>query len=180
MAHNIKIQQLVWFINVDDSWINNGDSLFKKLRRVVRWSWNEEDQQLRRCARYGISCDDISLDVITISSWLSAVEEKQKRRSDVSQALRNPVASLGSRRKKRRSSEAWQTDARSSRSDEPAAKQLTTYEEFTKAGFQLLSSIQMAKTTRSLQKKRTQVLFPVGTLQDTFQTGRSCVQRVEI
>ncbi|KZV37661.1 hypothetical protein F511_30366 [Dorcoceras hygrometricum] len=29
-------------------------------------------QQLRRCARYGISCDDISLDVITISSWLSA------------------------------------------------------------------------------------------------------------
>ncbi|KZV16161.1 zinc finger CCCH domain-containing protein 6 [Dorcoceras hygrometricum] len=29
-----------------------------------------------------------------------------------------------------------------------------------KAGCQLLSSIQMAKTTRSLQKKRTQVLFP--------------------
>ncbi|KZV56786.1 hypothetical protein F511_34307 [Dorcoceras hygrometricum] len=29
-------------------------------------------QQLRRCASIGISCDDISLDVITISSWLSA------------------------------------------------------------------------------------------------------------
>ncbi|KZV17848.1 hypothetical protein F511_19122 [Dorcoceras hygrometricum] len=51
-------------------------SLLKKLRRVARWSWNEEDQQLRRCARYGISCDDISLDVITISSWLSADEVK--------------------------------------------------------------------------------------------------------
>ncbi|KZV17284.1 hypothetical protein F511_25556 [Dorcoceras hygrometricum] len=34
------------------------------------------NQQLRRCARYGISCDDISLDVIRISSWLSADEEK--------------------------------------------------------------------------------------------------------
>ncbi|KZT76563.1 hypothetical protein F511_46411 [Dorcoceras hygrometricum] len=34
------------------------------------------NQQLRRCARYGISCDDISLDVIRIRSWLSADEEK--------------------------------------------------------------------------------------------------------
>ncbi|KZV13831.1 hypothetical protein F511_44975 [Dorcoceras hygrometricum] len=34
------------------------------------------NQQLRRCARYGISCDDISLDVITISSWLSADEKE--------------------------------------------------------------------------------------------------------
>ncbi|KZV46155.1 hypothetical protein F511_23891 [Dorcoceras hygrometricum] len=61
-------------------------SLFKKLRRVARWSWNEEDQQedivnqqLRRCARYGISCDDISLDVITISSWLSAEVKRSER-----------------------------------------------------------------------------------------------------
>ncbi|KZV42852.1 hypothetical protein F511_13605 [Dorcoceras hygrometricum] len=44
----------------------------------------------------------------------------------------HPVASFGSRRKKRRSSEAWQTDSRSSRSDEPIAKQLTTYEEISK------------------------------------------------
>ncbi|KZV38752.1 wall-associated receptor kinase 4-like [Dorcoceras hygrometricum] len=65
---------------------NQAKSLFKKLRRVTRWSWNEEDQQeaivnqqLRRCARYGISCDDISIDVITISSWLSADEEKRER-----------------------------------------------------------------------------------------------------
>ncbi|KZV35654.1 hypothetical protein F511_30010 [Dorcoceras hygrometricum] len=58
------------------------------------------------------------------------------------------------RRKKRRSSEAWQTDARFSRSDEPAAKQLTIYEEFTRAGCQLLSSIQMAKATRRNQRSR--------------------------
>ncbi|KZV15512.1 hypothetical protein F511_44011 [Dorcoceras hygrometricum] len=37
------------------------------------------NQQLRRCARYGISCDDISSDVITISSWQSEDEEKRKR-----------------------------------------------------------------------------------------------------
>ncbi|KZV55698.1 glutamate receptor 2.7-like [Dorcoceras hygrometricum] len=180
-------------------------------------------QQLRRCARYGISCDDISLDVITISSWLSADENadglalmtssvtssysadglrEQSQESAAiakrcrlhklirqrfalalkiqqedfalitsrkipagsiflipagqpdasnssiqsraylnqlllyiqSQATVDPVASFSviaiqstwiPRRKKRRSSEAWQTDARSSHSDEPAAKQLT-------------------------------------------------------
>ncbi|KZV37667.1 hypothetical protein F511_37912 [Dorcoceras hygrometricum] len=60
-----------------------GLSLFKKLRRVARWSWNEEDQQeaivnqqLRRCARYGISYDDIRLDVITINSWHLADEKR--------------------------------------------------------------------------------------------------------
>ncbi|KZV19926.1 hypothetical protein F511_16005 [Dorcoceras hygrometricum] len=40
-------------------------------------------QQLRRCTRYRISCDDISSNVITFSSWLSADEnrnEKMKRR----------------------------------------------------------------------------------------------------
>ncbi|KZV49156.1 hypothetical protein F511_42853 [Dorcoceras hygrometricum] len=61
-------------------------SLFKK-KKKRRWSWNEEVQQeatvgyqqMRRGARYGMSCDDISLDVITISSWLSADEEKRIR-----------------------------------------------------------------------------------------------------
>ncbi|KZV07159.1 nuclear transcription factor Y subunit C-1 [Dorcoceras hygrometricum] len=38
---------------------------------------------MRRGASYGMSCDDISLDVITISSWLSADEAKRERRSDV-------------------------------------------------------------------------------------------------
>ncbi|KZV19139.1 nuclear transcription factor Y subunit C-1 [Dorcoceras hygrometricum] len=65
-------------------------SLFKK-KKKRRWSWNEEVQQeatvgyqqMRRGARYGMSCDDISLDVITISSWLSADEAKRERRSDV-------------------------------------------------------------------------------------------------
>ncbi|KZV30993.1 CAX-interacting protein 4-like [Dorcoceras hygrometricum] len=32
----------------------------------------EDSADEKRCARYGMSCDDISLDVITISSWLSA------------------------------------------------------------------------------------------------------------
>ncbi|KZT75984.1 hypothetical protein F511_46991 [Dorcoceras hygrometricum] len=49
-------------------------SLFKK-KKKRRWSWNEEVQQeatveyqqMRRGARYEMSCDDISLDVITIS-----------------------------------------------------------------------------------------------------------------
>ncbi|KZV58092.1 transcription factor DIVARICATA-like [Dorcoceras hygrometricum] len=35
-------------------------------------------QQMRRGARYGMSCDDISLDVITISRWLSADEAKRE------------------------------------------------------------------------------------------------------
>ncbi|KZT76425.1 Kinesin heavy chain-like protein [Dorcoceras hygrometricum] len=38
-----------------------------------------EIQQMRRGARFGLSCDDISLDVITISRWISADEEKRKR-----------------------------------------------------------------------------------------------------
>ncbi|KZV48128.1 hypothetical protein F511_20509 [Dorcoceras hygrometricum] len=69
-----------------------------------------------------------------------------------SRELQYPVAG-NSGAKNRRSSKAQQLK------NESAAKQLTTYKEFTKAGCQLLSSIQMAKTTRSLQKKRTQVLF---------------------
>ncbi|KZV20479.1 hypothetical protein F511_14461 [Dorcoceras hygrometricum] len=36
-------------------------------------------QQLRRCARYRISCDDISSDVITINSWQSADEKRSER-----------------------------------------------------------------------------------------------------
>ncbi|KZV30704.1 hypothetical protein F511_06962 [Dorcoceras hygrometricum] len=35
-------------------------------------------QQKRRGAKYGMSCDDISLDVITISRWISADDEDQQ------------------------------------------------------------------------------------------------------
>ncbi|KZV17965.1 hypothetical protein F511_31588 [Dorcoceras hygrometricum] len=59
-------------------------------------------QQMRRGAKYGMSCDDISLDVITISRWISA-------------------GSLHSRRKRS-----------SSRLESAGAKQLTTYEEISK------------------------------------------------
>ncbi|KZV20664.1 hypothetical protein F511_31163 [Dorcoceras hygrometricum] len=45
----------------------------------------EDSADEKRCARYGMSCDDINLDVITISSWLSADEAKRKRRCDVTQ-----------------------------------------------------------------------------------------------
>ncbi|KZV43769.1 protein FAR-RED IMPAIRED RESPONSE 1 [Dorcoceras hygrometricum] len=41
-------------------------------------------QQMRRDALdIGMSCDDISLDVITISSWLSVDDVKRKSRCDV-------------------------------------------------------------------------------------------------
>ncbi|KZV46623.1 hypothetical protein F511_39232 [Dorcoceras hygrometricum] len=46
-------------------------------------------QQMRRGASYGMSCDDISLDVITISRWLSIDEakreEKKRRHVDIQQ-----------------------------------------------------------------------------------------------
>ncbi|KZV43815.1 Kinesin heavy chain-like protein [Dorcoceras hygrometricum] len=35
-------------------------------------------QQMRRGAKFGLSCDDISLDVITISRWISADDEDQQ------------------------------------------------------------------------------------------------------
>ncbi|KZT75473.1 transparent testa 12 protein [Dorcoceras hygrometricum] len=38
-----------------------------------------ETQQMRRGAKFGLSCDDISLDVITISRWISADDAKRKR-----------------------------------------------------------------------------------------------------
>ncbi|KZV38194.1 hypothetical protein F511_14391 [Dorcoceras hygrometricum] len=38
-----------------------------------------EIQQMRRGAKFGLSCDDISLDVITISRWISADDAKRKR-----------------------------------------------------------------------------------------------------
>ncbi|KZV26404.1 TMV resistance protein N-like [Dorcoceras hygrometricum] len=56
----------------------------------------EDSADEKRCARYGMSCDDISLDVITFSSWLSADEAKRKRRCDVGEKRRrrgDPVAS---------------------------------------------------------------------------------------
>ncbi|KZV49734.1 hypothetical protein F511_23352 [Dorcoceras hygrometricum] len=55
-------------------------------RRSSAGSYSDQQrkiQQMRRGARFGMSCDDISLDVITISRWLSADEAKRERRSDV-------------------------------------------------------------------------------------------------
>ncbi|KZV14328.1 RNA polymerase sigma factor sigA [Dorcoceras hygrometricum] len=60
---------------------------FQEAGCIARWSWNEEVQQeatvgyqqMRSCARFGMSCDDISLDVITISRWISADEAKREK-----------------------------------------------------------------------------------------------------
>ncbi|KZV58323.1 hypothetical protein F511_29184 [Dorcoceras hygrometricum] len=54
----------------------------------------------KRCARYGMSCDDISLDVITISSWLSADEakareEKRRRVGESADEERRVIAACG-------------------------------------------------------------------------------------
>ncbi|KZV17617.1 hypothetical protein F511_23443 [Dorcoceras hygrometricum] len=79
-----------------------------------------------------------------------------------SQATVDPVASFSviaiqstwiPRRKKRRSSEAWQTDARSSRSDEPAAKQLTIYKSWMSTA-ELNSNGESDKTQSTLQDER--------------------------
>ncbi|KZV19872.1 hypothetical protein F511_33254 [Dorcoceras hygrometricum] len=47
--------------------------------RKLQCSADEDSADEKRCARYGMSCDDISLDVITISSWLSTDEAKRER-----------------------------------------------------------------------------------------------------
>ncbi|KZV36987.1 hypothetical protein F511_20962 [Dorcoceras hygrometricum] len=65
------------------------------------------------------SADDLALMKSSVTSSYSA-DGLREQSQDIS------------RRKKRRSNEAWQTDARSSRSDEPAVKQLTFYEELSK------------------------------------------------
>ncbi|KZV42455.1 purine permease 7 [Dorcoceras hygrometricum] len=82
----------------------------------------DEEKQLRRCARYGISCDDISLDVITISSWLSADEEKTKemKRRHAEESADGLALMTSSVTKTRRKE--------FSRSDKSAVKQLTIYE----------------------------------------------------
>ncbi|KZV58095.1 TMV resistance protein N-like [Dorcoceras hygrometricum] len=49
----------------------------------------------------------------------------------------------------------------------------------TKAGCQLLSLFQNAEDDKNPAKERTQRTIPIGALQNTFQTGRICVQRIE-
>ncbi|KZV41285.1 exopolygalacturonase-like [Dorcoceras hygrometricum] len=49
-------------------------------KKKISWSAKEDSADEKRCARYGMSCDDIILDVITISSWLSADETKRKKK----------------------------------------------------------------------------------------------------
>ncbi|KZV27013.1 low-temperature-induced cysteine protein-like [Dorcoceras hygrometricum] len=60
----------------------------------------EDSADEKRCARYGMSCDGISLDIITISSWISADEAKRKRRCDV--VLENQQMKRDAKEKRRR------------------------------------------------------------------------------
>ncbi|KZV19879.1 hypothetical protein F511_31982 [Dorcoceras hygrometricum] len=79
-------------------------SLFKKLRRIARLELERRRSAgsyclsavEKRCARYRISCDDISSDVITISSWLSADEEKQKMKRRRAEASADGLALMTS------------------------------------------------------------------------------------
>ncbi|KZV23646.1 protein ASPARTIC PROTEASE IN GUARD cell 1-like [Dorcoceras hygrometricum] len=152
----------------------SADGLSPAVARISSWTTRRKQQQHPvvsynepAVAIYPVASFSVSAYPVDMESHTQEKKKQAKCRDSTSRELQCiqsqdvvPVASKLQRYE-------------SSRSDEPAAKQLTTYEEFTKDGCQLLSSIQMAKTTRSLQKKRTQVLFPVGTLQDTFQTGRN-------
>ncbi|KZV46749.1 haloacid dehalogenase-like hydrolase domain-containing protein-like [Dorcoceras hygrometricum] len=144
LVRNIIDQQLVWFI---ESAVELAMETSRVISAVHEDSADEDSADEKRCARGGMSCDDISLDVITISSWLSADEEKRKRRCDVTQEsagslhpdargsdvveeifsreLQCSVASIQAQR-------IVEVSKRSSRSDKSAAKQLTTYEELSK------------------------------------------------
>ncbi|KZV54731.1 hypothetical protein F511_42083 [Dorcoceras hygrometricum] len=52
---------------------NQARAKLNQLEHAGSYSDQQEDSaDEKRCVRYGMSCDDISLDVITISSWLSA------------------------------------------------------------------------------------------------------------
>ncbi|KZV55710.1 hypothetical protein F511_18998 [Dorcoceras hygrometricum] len=54
-------------------------------------------QQMRRGASFGISCDDISLDVITISRWSEAQKLKRRRvlNQQMKQSAREEATSYG-------------------------------------------------------------------------------------
>ncbi|KZV49333.1 hypothetical protein F511_22672 [Dorcoceras hygrometricum] len=53
-----------------------------------------EIQQMRRGAKFGLSCDDISLDVITISRWIQQMmlSAKEKRRRVLNQQMKQSVS----------------------------------------------------------------------------------------
>ncbi|KZT76471.1 hypothetical protein F511_46505 [Dorcoceras hygrometricum] len=79
-----KKKKKISFISTVDESIN---SRYSRRRRSVDGAGTKkfsrklqlEIQQMRRGAKFGLSCDDISLDVITISRWISADDAKRKR-----------------------------------------------------------------------------------------------------
>ncbi|KZT75624.1 hypothetical protein F511_47351 [Dorcoceras hygrometricum] len=80
-----KKKKKISFISTVDESINSRYS--RRRRRSVDGAGTKkfsrklqlEIQQMRRSAKFGLSCGDISLDVITISRWISADDAKRKR-----------------------------------------------------------------------------------------------------
>ncbi|KZV23108.1 hypothetical protein F511_09146 [Dorcoceras hygrometricum] len=91
----------------------------------------------------------------------SSIQSKSLYESAVAN---QPVASFASSRHGFPDARIEEVAKRSSRSDGSAA--VDNLRRIIKAGCQLLSLIQMAKTTRKEAKKRTQVLFPVVAIQE--------------
>ncbi|KZV56526.1 hypothetical protein F511_16125 [Dorcoceras hygrometricum] len=102
----------------------------------------EDSADEKRCARYGMSCDDISLDVITISTDEATMDPVATQRipvamslsiqsqEDSGEAFGQPVASNSSIQS-RLGSQAQRIEEgakRSSRCVKSAAKQLTYYQ----------------------------------------------------
>ncbi|KZV20871.1 hypothetical protein F511_39604 [Dorcoceras hygrometricum] len=98
---------------VDESINSRYSRSKKKKNRKISWSEVADDEdQLERnsadeesCAYFGMSCDDISLDVITISRWISAEESQEIQAQRIEEGAK-----------------------RSSRCVKSAAKQLTNYQ----------------------------------------------------
>ncbi|KZV57312.1 hypothetical protein F511_38210 [Dorcoceras hygrometricum] len=70
LEHDEPAETMTTSCNADDI---SSDVIIQQEATVI----SRKIQQMRRGARYGMSCDDISLDVITISRWLSADEQSK-------------------------------------------------------------------------------------------------------
>ncbi|KZV20823.1 hypothetical protein F511_42368 [Dorcoceras hygrometricum] len=126
-------------------------------------------QQMSRGASFGMSCDDISLDVITISRWSQAQKLKRRRvlnqqmkRKRSIQSLGKPVASYSVQSQALHIQSTWCSGARreeAKRLKKISSEAVDILRRDIIAGCQLLSSIQNGESDSSLQKKRTQVLL---------------------
>ncbi|KZV48086.1 paired amphipathic helix protein Sin3-like 2 [Dorcoceras hygrometricum] len=179
MVHNIKIQQLVWFIMESAAGLAMETS---KVKSGVRNQAEDKLNQLEHSESAGLmrrpaaSAKEKDESAGTgIAKTAGEIDRKRRYSADALCDEENQQVLLSretsSRKEFSRSANQLKTLISSEAVDD--------LRRVIRAGCQLLSSIEMAKTTRSLQKKRTQVLFPVGTLEDTFEREEFCVQRIQ-